>query len=196
MEKKLEGLKVAILVTGGFEQVELVEPKKALEDAGAKTVIISPIMGEVQGMHHDREADKFKVDVVLEQAQADDYDALLLPGGVVNSDRIRIIPKAVGFVKRFIDGGKPLAAICHAPWILIETGAVRGRRLTSWPTLKTDLLNAGAKWVDEEVVVDQGLVTSRRPDDIPAFNAKMLEEFAEGRHAPAGGGGDRRHGRK
>jgi protease I len=192
MEKKLDGLKVAILVTGGFEQVELVEPKKALEDAGAKITIIAPIMGEVQGMHHDRLADSFKVDVVLEQAQADDYDALLLPGGVINSDRLRIIPKAVGFVKRFIDGGKPLAAICHAPWILIETGAARGRRLTSWPTLKTDLVNAGAKWTDEEVVVDQGLVTSRKPDDIPAFNAKMIEEFAEGRHAKAvGGDGDR-----
>jgi protease I len=187
MDKKLDGLKVAILVTGGFEQVELVEPKKALEAAGAKTVIISPVMGEVQGMHHEHLGDKFNADVVLERAHADDYDALLLPGGVINSDRLRIIPKAVGFVKRFIDGGKPVAAICHAPWILIETGAARGRRLTSWPALKTDLLNAGAKWTDEEVVVDRGLVTSRRPDDIPAFNAKMIEEFAEGRHASAGG---------
>jgi protease I len=187
MERKLEGRRVAILVTGGFEQVELVEPRKALDAAGARTKIVSPVMGMVQAMNHDEKGDKFPVDDLLEHADPKAYDALLLPGGVVNSDRLRIMPKAISFVKHFIETGKPIAAICHAPWILIETASVRGRRLTSWPTLTTDLVNAGANWQDLEVVVDQGLVTSRKPDDIPAFNAKMIEEFAEGRHAPAGG---------
>jgi len=188
MDKKLDGVKVAILVTDGFEQVELVEPRKALEAAGAKAMIVSPVMGEVHGLNHDKPGDKFRVDVMLEHAKAEEFDALLLPGGVVNADRMRIMPKAVAFVKGFMRAGKPVAAICHAPWTLIETGALRGRRVTSWPSLKTDLVNAGAKWTDAKVVVDQGLVTSRKPDDIPAFNAKMLEEFAEGRHARSGGG--------
>jgi len=194
MDKKLDGLRVAILVTGGFEQIELVEPRKALTEAGAKTTIVSPGTGEVQGMNHDKAGDKFPVEMALDHAKADDYDALLLPGGVVNPDRLRIMPKAVAFVKNFLEAGKPIAAICHGPWTLIETGGLRGRKVTSWPSLKTDLVNAGAKWSDEPVVVDAGLVTSRKPDDLPAFNAKMLEEFAEGRHARAGG--TRRHSRR
>ena len=192
MDRNIEGLRVAILVTGGFEQIELVEPKKALDAAGAKAKIVSPVMGEVQGMHHDKLGDTFFVDVLLEHAKPEEFDALLLPGGVANPDRLRIMPKAVAFVKHFVDAGKPIAAICHGPWTLIEAGGVRGRKLTSWPSLKTDLLNAGAIWQDAEVVVDRGLVTSRRPDDLPAFNAKMLEEFAEGKHAPSGDGRARR----
>jgi protease I len=179
---KLDGLKVAILAAEGFEQVELTEPRKALQDAGAQTSIVSPNKGEVQGWKHFDKADKIKVDVPLEQANADNFDALLLPGGVANPDQLRMNPKAVEFVRKFFDAGKPVAAICHAPWTLIETGAVKGRSVTSWPSLKTDLSNAGAKWVDQEVVTDNGLVTSRKPDDIPAFNRKMIEEFAEGRH--------------
>lgn len=196
MENRLDGLKVAILVTGGFEEVELVEPRKALDQAGALTRIVSPVDGEVQGMNHDEKGDRFPVDVVLEHANADEFDALLLPGGVANPDRLRIMPRAVDFVKKFVVQGKPIAAICHGPWTLIEAGAVKGRKLTSWPSLKTDLKNAGAQWVDQEVVVDQGLVTSRRPDDIPAFNAKMLEEFHEGRHARSGAPAQtKKHGR-
>jgi protease I len=145
-------------------------------------------------MNHDEKGDMLPVDVVLEHANADDFDALLLPGGVANPDRLRIMPKAVEFVKKFVAQGKPIAAICHGPWTLIEAGAVKGRKLTSWPSLKTDLKNAGAQWVDQEVVVDQGLVTSRRPDDLPAFNAKMIEEFHEGRHERAGAPAKRQHG--
>lgn len=194
MDKKLDGLKVAILVTGGFEQRELTEPRKALDAAGAKTKIVSPVEEKVQGMNHDEKGDVFPVDVVLEHANADDFDALLLPGGVASPDRLRIMPKAVEFVRKFVAQGKPIAAICHGPWTLIEAGAVKGRKLTSWPSLKTDLKNAGAQWVDQEVVVDQGLVTSRRPDDLPAFNAKMIEEFHEGRHERAGAPAKRQHG--
>ena len=182
MQKKLNGTKVAILVTNGFEQVELTEPKKALEQAGAQTEIVSPSEDEVQGWNHYDAGDMFPVDVQLEEADAQDYDALLLPGGVANPDQLRMIPEAVEFVKAFFDAGKPVAAICHGPWTLIEAGAVRGRTITSWPSLQTDLRNAGAKWVDQEVVTDNGLVTSRKPDDIPAFNQKMIEEFAEGKH--------------
>lgn len=189
MAKELEGFTVAILVTGGFEQTELIEPKKALETAGARTRIVSPAGGEVQGMRHDSPGEKFRVDVPLEHADAGEFDALLLPGGVANPDRLRIMPKAVAFVKHFVEAGKPIAAICHGPWTLIEAGGVRGRRMTSWPSLKTDLLNAGAKWTDQQVVADHGLVTSRRPDDLPAFNAKMISEFAASRHARAGGAG-------
>lgn len=183
---KLKNMKVAILAADGFEQVELVEPRKALEQAGATTKIVSPADKEVQGWNHFEKADAFPVDVPLEKANADEFDALLLPGGVANPDRLRGLPKAVEFVKRFAAQGKPIAAICHGPWTLIEAGAVRGRKLTSWPTLKTDLKNAGANWVDQEVVVDRGLVTSRKPADIPAFNEKMVEEFAASRHAAAG----------
>jgi protease I len=178
----LNGMKVAILVAEGFEQAELTGPKQALDEAGAQTRIVSPAKGEVQGWKHFDKADKFKVDVPLEQADAADFDALVLPGGVANPDQLRTNPKAVQFVRAFFEAGKPAAVICHGPWTLIEAGVVKGRTVTSWPSLKTDLTNAGAKWVDQEVVVDNGLVTSRKPDDIPAFNRKMLEEFAEGRH--------------
>jgi protease I len=182
MEKKLEGKKVAILVADGFEQVELTGPRQALDDAGAQTQIVSPVKGEVEGWKHYDKGDKFKVDVPLAEADPANFDALLLPGGVANPDQLRAKPEAVAFVKAFFDAGKPVAAICHGPWTLIETGAVKGRTLTSWPSIKTDLINAGAQWVDREVVTDSGLVTSRKPDDIPAFNEKMIEEFAEGEH--------------
>jgi protease I len=178
----LSGKKVAILVADGFEQVEMTEPKQALERAGAQTQIISPAQGKVKGWQHTEWGDQFSVDVPLAQARADDYDALLLPGGVMNPDKLRANKQAVQFVKAFVDAGKPIAAICHGPWTLIEAGAVSGRTITSYPSLQTDLRNAGANWVDQEVVTDQGLVTSRKPDDIPAFNRKMIEEFAEGRH--------------
>jgi protease I len=181
MASELEGKRVAILVTDGFEQVELTEPRKALQKAGAEALIVSP-KKKVQGVHHDKPGDKFECDLALADAHAKDFDGLVLPGGVFNPDALRMDEEAVAFVKAFVDAGKPIAAICHGPWTLIETGAVEGRRMTSWPSLKTDLRNAGAEWVDEEVVVDRGLVTSRKPDDIPAFNAKMIEEFAEGDH--------------
>lgn len=176
----LTGMKVAILVAEGFEQVELTDPRKALDEAGAQTLIVSSAKGEVQGWKHFDKADKFKVDVPLEQADANEFDALLLPGGVANPDQLRTKPEAVQFVREFFAAGKPVAAICHGPWTLIEADAVKGRTLTSWPSLKTDLKNAGAKWVDQEVVVDKGLVTSRKPADIPAFNRRMLDEFAAG----------------
>ena len=179
MEKNLNGKKVAILVADGFEQVELTESRKALEEAGAQTEIVSPAKDEVQGWKHDDKADKFPVDVPLESARSDDYDALLLPGGVKNPDKLRMLTRAVEFVKGFFAAGKPVAAICHGPWTLIDADAVYGRTITSWPSLKKDLQNAGAKWVDRDVVVDHGLVTSRKPDDIPVFNQKMIEEFAE-----------------
>ena len=191
----LNGMKVAILTADGFEQVELTEPKKALEEAGAQTRVVSPAKGEVQGWKHFDKGDKFKVDVPLEQARADEYDALLLPGGVANPDQLRMIPKAVQFVREFFESGKPVAAICHGPWTLIDAGAVKGRTVTSWPSLKTDLLNAGAKWVDQEVIVDNGLVTSRKPQDIPAFNRKMIEEFGEGRHTQQASGARQQSGR-
>jgi protease I len=180
---QLDGLKVAILVAEGFEQAELMEPRKALDEAGAETAIVSPVKGEVQGWKHFDKGEKVKVDVPLEQAKASEFDALLLPGGVANPDQLRMRPKAVEFVREFFEAGKPVAVICHGPWTLIEAGVVRGRTITSWPSLKTDLRNAGANWVDREVVVDNGLVSSRNPEDIPAFNRKMIEEFAEGRHA-------------
>jgi protease I len=182
----LDGRRVAILAAEGFEQSELLEPRKALQDAGAETKVVSPAKDEVQGWKHFEKGEKVRVDVPLEQADADDFDALLLPGGVANPDQLRMQPKAVAFVRSFFEAGKPVAAICHAPWTLIEAGVVRGRTVTSWPSLKTDLTNAGAKWVDQEVVTDNGLVTSRKPADIPAFNRKMIEEFAEGRHEGRG----------
>ena len=178
----LNGKKVAILVAEGFEQTELTEPRKALESAGAKTEIDSPAQGEVQGWTHIDQADRFPVDVAIDSANADDYDALLLPGGVANPDQLRTNPKAVQFVKRFMESGKPVGVICHGPWTLIEAGVLKGRKITSWPSLKTDLLNAGASWVDEEVVVDKGLVSSRKPADIPAFSRKLVEEIGEGQH--------------
>jgi len=182
-DQTLKGKKVAILVGDGVEQVELTEPRKALEAAGAQTQIVSTAEGRVKGWDHTDWGHTFRVEVRLEESDPQNYDALLLPGGVMNADAIRIHAKARQFARHFFETGKPVAAICHAPWLLIDAGVVRGRRLTSYETLKTDLVNAGADWVDEEVVVDQGLVTSRRPDDIPAFNRKMIEEFAQGAHA-------------
>ena len=182
MASELDGLKVAILVTDGFEQVEMTEPRQALDQAGADTRLVSPKDGQVKAWNFTDWGDTFPVDVALDGARPDDFDALLLPGGVINPDMLRTLPEAVAFAKTFFDAGKPVASICHGPWTIIEAGAARGRRLTSWPSLKTDLQNAGAEWVDQQVVVDQGLVTSRNPDDLPAFCAKMVEEFAEGRH--------------
>ena len=179
----LNDKRVAILVADGFEQVELTEPRKALDQAGAATQIVSSAVGEVQGWNHFDKADHFKVDVPLDSADAASFDALLLPGGVANPDQLRMNPKAVAFVKEFFELGKPVAAICHGPWTLIDAGVVRGRRLTSWPSLKTDLANAGAKWTDAEVVVDDGLVSSRKPQDIPAFNREMIKLFEQGLRA-------------
>ncbi|NJO74803.1 MAG: type 1 glutamine amidotransferase [Leptolyngbyaceae cyanobacterium RM1_406_9] len=179
---QLNQKKVAILVTDGFEQVEMTKPKQALEQAGAKIHIISPKSDTVQGWNHFDKGDNFPVDLRLDSANPGDYDALLLPGGVANPDQLRTDEKAIKFIKSFFEAGKPVAAICHGPWTLIEADVVKGRTVTSWPSLKTDLKNAGANWVDQEVVVDQGLVTSRNPNDISAFVDKMLEEFAEGRH--------------
>jgi PfpI family intracellular protease len=179
--ESLRGLNVAILVTDGFEQVELTEPRKALDEAGAKTQIVSPKNEHVRAWKFTDWGIELPVDVKLKDAQPDDFDALLLPGGVINPDSLRIDPKAVAFVKAFFDDGKPVAAICHGPWTVIEAGAARGRRITSWPSLKTDLKNAGANWVDQEVVVDKGLVTSRSPDDIPAFNPEVIRLFAGAR---------------
>ena len=177
--ENLKGLKVAILVDDGFEQVELVEPRKALDQAGAVTRIVSPKGKRVRGWNFTDWGDELPVDVALDAAKPNDFDALLLPGGVFNPDALRMQPKAVAFVKAFFDAGKPVASICHGPWTLIEAGAARGRRLTSWPSLKTDLCNAGAEWLDQEVVIDSNLVTSRNPDDIPAFNRAMIKRFAE-----------------
>ncbi|HEY0738366.1 MAG TPA: type 1 glutamine amidotransferase domain-containing protein [Herpetosiphonaceae bacterium] len=182
MSQQLNGKKVAILVAHGFEQVELTEPKQALEQAGAQTHIVSPEQGQVKGWQHTEWGDQFPIDVPLNQASADDYDALLLPGGVMNPDHLRRNQQALQFVRSFFEAGKPVAAICHGPWTLIDAGLVKGRKMTSYESIQSDLKNAGAQWVDQEVVVDQGLVTSRKPDDIPAFNRKMIEEFAEGRH--------------
>lgn len=181
-EMTLHGKKVAILVEHGFEQIELTEPKRALEEAGAQTKIVSPQAGTVLGWQHTNWGDKFPVDVPLERASAQDYDALLLPGGVMNPDKLRMNPKAVQFVRAFFEAKKPVAAICHGPWTLINAAVLKGRTVTSYPSLAVDLKNAGAHWVDREVVVDAGLVTSRNPDDLPAFNRKIVEEFAEGIH--------------
>ena len=184
--EELRNKRVAVLVDNGFEQSELVEPRKALEAAGATAEIVSPRAGKVKGWQHTNWGDEIPVDVTLDRAKAESYDALLLPGGVMNPDKLRANAAAVTFVKQFVESGKPIAAICHGPWTLIEAGGVRGRKMTSWPSLQSDLKNAGAEWVDQEVVTDNGLVTSRKPDDLPAFNRKMIEEFAEGRHETAG----------
>jgi protease I len=182
--RSLGGKKIAILVTDGFEQVEMVKPREAFDQAGATTTLVAPRSGSVQGWNHDEKGTKFPVDLVLDQADAAQFDALLLPGGVMNPDQLRQNPAAVSFVKAFATAGKPIAAICHGPWTLIEADAVRGRKMTSWPSLKTDLQNAGANWVDQQVVTDRGLVTSRKPDDIPAFVKKAIEEFTEPQHQP------------
>jgi deglycase len=179
----LAGKRIAIIATDMVEQVELVEPRKALEAAGATTELISMKPGEIQGFDHYDKADRHKVDRTAEEVDAADYDGLLIPGGVGNPDTMRTDENLVQFTRAFLEQGKPVAAICHGPWMLVEAGVVRDRTVTSWPSLQTDIRNAGGNWVDQEVVVDQGLVTSRKPDDIPAFNAKMVEELAEGTHA-------------
>lgn len=178
----LSGKRVAILATDGVEQVELTEPRRALDEAGATTQVVSPNDRAIKAWQHDKWGREIPVDRALDGSSADDYDALLLPGGVMNPDKLRMNEAAVRFVRAFFEAGKPVAAICHGPWMLVEADVVQGRRVTSWPSLETDLENAGAQWTDSEVVVDHGLVTSRKPDDIPAFNRKMIEEFAEGIH--------------
>jgi protease I len=182
MAKDLSGKTVAVVATDGFEQSELTEPRRALIDAGATVHVIAPHGGTIQGMQHHDKGETVKVDKTLDDVKPEDYDALVLPGGVANPDALRTDQRAVSFVRDFFTAKKPVGAICHGPWTLIEAGVVRGRKVTSWPSLKTDLKNAGAEWVDQEVVVDQGLVTSRKPEDLPAFNRKIVEEFREGRH--------------
>jgi protease I len=180
---KLQGKRVAFLATDMVEQVELTEPWKAVQDEGATPELVSLEDGEIQGFNHYDKADTFKVDRTVEEASADDYDALVIPGGVGNPDTMRMDENAVEFTRQFFEQGKPVGVICHGPWMLVEAGVVRDRKVTSWPSLRTDIRNAGGTWVDQEVVVEDGLVTSRKPDDLPAFNAKIVEEFAEGRHA-------------
>jgi protease I len=186
MAKKLDGKKVAIVCTDGFEQSEMTEPRKALDAAGAKTVLVSMKAGKVKGWKHLEWGDEFPVDKTIAEVRVDDFDALMLPGGQMNPDKLRMDEKVVAFVRGFFEAGKPIAAICHGPWTLINAGAVKGRKMTSWPSIRLDLENAGASWVDAEVVVDKGLVTSRKPEDIPRFNEKMIEEFAEGSHDARG----------
>ncbi|HXM58801.1 MAG TPA: type 1 glutamine amidotransferase domain-containing protein [Candidatus Dormibacteraeota bacterium] len=179
MPETLNDTKVAILVENGFEQVELVEPRRALQQAGADARIISPQRERVRGWKFTEWGDELPVDVPLHEARPDDFDALLLPGGVMNPDRLRMQPEAVAFVRHFFDAGKPVAVICHGPWTIVEAGKASGRTITSWPSVKTDLRNAGANWIDQEVVVDGNLVSSRKPDDIPAFNREMVKLFAQ-----------------
>ena len=183
----LNGLKVAILVADGFEQAELVEPRKALDAAGAETKIVSPKNDQVRGWKHTEWGDQLPVDISLDKTRPENFDALLLPGGVMNPDKLRVEPKAVQFVKSFFEAGKPVAAICHGPWMIVEAGAARGKRIASWPSVRTDLRNAGAEWVDQEAVTDGNLVSARKPDDIPAFNRAMIELFggarAKAKHA-------------
>jgi protease I len=182
VSKKLEGKRIAFLATDMVEQVELTEPWKAVRDEGAKVELVSLDEGKIQGFNHYDKGDMFGVDRVVEEASASDYDGLVIPGGVGNPDTMRTDENAVAFVRDFFEQGKPVGVICHGPWMLVEAGVVRGRKVTSWSSLQTDIRNAGGEWVDKEVVVDQGLVTSRKPDDLPAFNEKIVEEFCEGRH--------------
>jgi protease I len=179
---KLDGKKIAALFTDGVEQVELEKPVEGLKNEGAEVTFLTLEAGEVQAFNHLDQADKIQVDTAVSDADASDYDGLLLPGGVANPDFLRMDDDAVKFVAAFVEQAKPIAAICHAPWTLVEADVVKGRKLTSWPSLQTDIVNAGGEWVDEEVVVDEGLVTSRKPDDIPAFTEKAIEEFCEGKH--------------
>jgi protease I len=189
MAENLNSKKIAIIATDGVEQVELVKPREAVEDAGADTELLSLETGQIQAMNSDiNPADKFDVDKAIGDASPDDYDGLILPGGTVNADKLRMSDEVVSFVQKIFKDGKPAGVICHGPWTLVEADLVRERTLTSWPSLRTDIRNAGGKWVDEEVVVDQGLVTSRKPDDLPAFCAKIVEEFAEGKHEVASAG--------
>jgi len=185
MARKLDGKKVAILVADGFEQVEMTKPREALDEAGAQTKIVSLKPGKIQGMNHADKGDKFDVDLAVKDARPDEFDALMIPGGLFNPDVLRSDQNALGFAQHFFREHKPVAVICHGPQVLISADLVRGRKMTSWPAIQVDMRNAGAKWVDEEVVVDNGLVSSRKPDDIPAFNRKMIEELAESRHAAA-----------
>ncbi|HEY3628416.1 MAG TPA: type 1 glutamine amidotransferase domain-containing protein [Terracidiphilus sp.] len=185
MASKLNGKKIAILATDGFEQVELTEPRKALNDAGATTVVISPKNGEIKAWKFKEWGDTVKVDKTLDDANPNDYDALVLPGGVINPDHLRMEPKAVNFVRQFVGTGRTVAAICHGPWTLVEADVVRGKKVTSWPSLKTDLKNAGASWVDQEVVTDGQFIFSRKPDDIPAFNNAIIEAVSSGKQRAA-----------
>jgi protease I len=185
MTDRLNGKKIAVLATDGFEQVELTEPVQALKDAGADVQVVAPKGGAIQGFKHHDKADKTSVDATLDGVDAGSFDGLVLPGGVINPDALRLEPKAIAFIRAFVQAGKPIAAICHGPWTLIDAGGVKGKTMTSWPSLKTDLANAGASWIDRSVVTDKGLVTSRNPDDLPDFCRKMIEEFAEGRHTRA-----------
>lgn len=194
MDTTLTGMNIAILVTDGFEQSEFTEPRAALEQQGASTKVVSSKRGKVQGFNHDTKADQFDVDLTFEEADAKDFDAVLLPGGVMNGDQIRIIPEAQGFVRDMDDDGKPIAAICHGGWLLVSSGLVEGRTMTSWPTLCDDIRNAGGNWVDQEVVVDGNLITSRKPDDIPAFNAKVIDKMFERFAASARGTRDEQTG--
>jgi deglycase len=182
MAAKLLGKRVAILAADGFEQVELTKPRAALDEAGARTSVVSIKPGKIQGMNHADKGDTVAVERTLDEARPEDFDALMIPGGLMNPDTLRSSEEAIKFVRHFFREGKPVAAICHPPWVPIKSSDIRGRTVTSWPAIKTDVRNAGATWVDQEVVVDNGLVTSRRPDDILAFNTKMIEEFCEGRH--------------
>jgi protease I len=186
MNASIHGKKVAVLVANGFEQVELTRPRDALKAAGAHVSIVSPEQGEVKGWDLTDWGQSVPVDVRLSDARAEDFDALVLPGGVMNPDKLRMNEWALQFVRAFFESRKPVAAICHGPWTLIDAGVVSGRTLTSYPSIKADLINAGANWIDQDVVVDSGLITSRKPDDIPAFNRRMIEEFAESAHTPAG----------
>jgi protease I len=179
MTTELNGLKVAILAENGFEQSELLKPKHALEQAGAKTTVISPQKGPIKGWNMTDWGQDVTVDKLLQEAKPEEYDALLLPGGVMNPDKLRMIPEAVAFVKHFFDKNKPVAAICHGPWLLVEAAVLAEKTLTSWPSIRTDIMNAGGRWVDQETVIDKNLLTSRKPDDIPAFNEKMLMLFAQ-----------------
>ena len=181
MSGELKGKRIAIVATDGFEQSELLKPQEALKAAGAVVEVIAPKAGSIQGMEHKTQGKKIDVDRTIDQVKSEEFAALVLPGGVANPDALRIDDKVVHFVREFFEAHKPVAAICHGPWTLIDANVVKGRKMTSWPSLKTDLKNAGADWVDQEVVVDHGLVTSRKPDDLPAFCRKMVEEFAEGK---------------